>query len=101
MTSIEVPDRVAADVLSRYSALRIERGDSEPWPSELARQQRQDDMKAALTAALGAWVVPVGYRVSIPSEPELGHWIEDIGEVTHPDPETHTNLYSLRQEKPE
>lgn len=86
MTSIEVPDWVAAVALEAC-------GEHFTGPDA--------DMKRAITAALGAWVVPVGYRVSIPSEPELGHWLEDIGEVTHPDPETHTTLYSLRQEKPE
>jgi len=57
MTEIDVPDWVAADVLSRYSAAQIERS-GEVWPPEAALRQRQEDMRAALTAALGAWVGP-------------------------------------------
>jgi hypothetical protein len=55
MTSIEVPDWVAAVALDAYKASR---GSYEgEVPPDF------DDMKAAITAALGAWVVREPYRV--------------------------------------
>lgn len=106
MTEIDVPDWVVEDVLSRYSALRIERGDNEPFPAELARQQRQDDMRAALTAALGAWVVPGPYRF-LKNGDNPSDWL-DRKINGEPPNQKHLreefsieNAYTLRQEKPE
>lgn len=103
MSQIEVPDWVAADVLSRYSALRIERGDSEPFPPELAVQQRQEDMHAALTAALGAWVVHEGSvrTLDLSFAREQGITLTHIFNKGKGAARTRTNIFTLRQEKPE
>lgn len=99
MSQIEVPDWVVEAARRAHSVDRASNGE---LIDSLAGKDYGDRLLVGIiTAALGDWVVPAGYRVSIPSEPELGHWLEDIGEVTHPDHETHTTLYVLRQEKPE
>lgn len=103
MTEIDVPDWVAADVLSRYSAAQIERS-GEVWPPEAALRQRQEDMRAALTAALGAWVVPV-YQIR--SQVQRS-WVEVKPDsyaliLSDNDDEFYEGriLYDLRQEKPD
>lgn len=105
MTEIDVPDWVAADVLSRYSAAQIERS-GEVWPPEAALRQRQEDMRAALTAALWAWAVPGPYRF-LKNGDNPSDWL-DRKINGEPPNQKHLreefsieNAYTLRQEKPE
>lgn len=84
MTEIDVPDWVALLAEDRYSEAYYK------------GMTRTESMKAALTAALGAWVVPAGY---------LNKW--DDGDETvsarpaHPEHGLAQPIYALRQEKPE
>ena len=86
MTSIEVPDWVAAVALEACG---------EHFTGS------DDDMKAALTAALRAWVVPVGVaEVKKLSERTSSYDIAPRGWSFYLSDGNHT-LYTLRQEKPE
>lgn len=95
--NIDIPRALSDEVLSRYAQLRIDRGDHEVWPPELARELRQEDMHEALRAALGAWVVQRGktyYDTRDSSLPTQVDW-------NHPEPGAKENVYTMRQEKPE
>ena len=88
MNKIDVPDWVVQAAMDAYAKANEDNGEPvEYFP---------DAMIAALTAALGAWVVPVGY---------LNKW--DDGDETisarpaHPEDGLAQPLYTLRQEKPE
>ena len=90
MTSIEVPDWVVRSVS----------GAMEDWHNNPANETGYNaTLKAALTAALGAWVVPV---------PQYGgegcsDWFDGVlppHEAKNPEFKTRT-LFTLRQEKPE
>lgn len=96
MTQIEVPDWVVEVACSAAFV-------------EFSENQRAD-MRAAITAALGAWVVPSGFRYRVaPTEasrnrPWTGSGV--LGEWNDPMPPDSKclqcqPLYTLRQEKPE
>jgi hypothetical protein len=98
MTSIEVPDWVAAVALEACG---------EHFTGS------DDDMKAALTAALGAWVVPAQFQArarfmeyhwceweKFKDEPTRDSWFDAISRTDGWQAEMRT-LYTLRQEKPE
>lgn len=87
MTEIDVPDWVVEAATEAYSALP-------------ARTTFHDSMRAALTAALGAWVVPACYRLHQPNH--SSEWISGA----YGPPMTHKawsveQTFTLRQEKPE
>ena len=91
MTEIDVPDwvvEVAGEAFGRHNDLCWDDG----------------SMRAALTAALGAWVVPVG-KVCMNCR-RYGHGLFADIEVqypttTTPGPKIGSDLYTLRQEKPD
>ena len=100
MTEIDVPDWVvkaadeAGDEFAKTHTMSMY--------ASLADMQR-DCVRHMLTAALGAWVVPVGklpdhalQRLSTIKGPG---W-DDLFTLESEVPDTHT-LYTLRQEKPE
>lgn len=88
MTEIDVPDwvvEVAGEAFGRNNDLCWDDG----------------SMRAALTAALGAWVVPACYRLHQPN-----HSSEWISGMYGGPPMTHKawsveQTFTLRQEKPE
>ena len=89
MTEIDVPDWVALLAEDRYSEAYYK------------GMTRTESMKAALTAALGAWVVPACYRLHQPN-----HSSEWISGMYGGPPMTHKawaveQTFTLRQEKPE
>jgi hypothetical protein len=103
MTSIEVPDWVVRSVA----------GAMEDWHNNPANETGYNEtLKAALTAALGAWVVPEGWHVRYKfSNDEWSQWTgypteEITNEVFrqisgHGATVERRTLYTLRQEKPE
>lgn len=97
MTEIDVPDWVVAVALDAYKASRG------AYEGEVTADA--DDMRAALTAALGAWVVPAGY-MDAEAEfmlPRPGRCVLSSQTVLVRDAYEGRNLplYTLRQEKPE
>lgn len=83
MTEIDVPDwvvEVAGEAFGRHNDLCWDDG----------------SMRAALTAALGAWVVPVGHGYVAKGSQQLVVTDERFSSF----PNVFT-LYTLRQEKPE
>lgn len=102
MTQIEVPDwvtKVAED--ARVECLKA----VTVFGSAGVEERYHIAMKAALTAALGAWVVREGYIAGpelrgLDAARQLGRklygnvWSEPTGQAGTP-------LYTLRQEKPE
>lgn len=91
MSQIEVPDWVVSKVLDELF----------PGNSGYVIPNYRDPMKAALAAALGAWVVPACYRQHQPN-----HSSEWISGMYGGPPFTHKawsveQAYTLRQEKPE
>lgn len=114
MNSIEVPDWVVDEALF---CTPLHDGDELAMPIDLMRlgspetlDRARSAMRAALTAALGAWVVPAGYQETITVqddgvfadiERKLWHWIPG-----KPIPESTADtfrepIFTLRQEKPE
>lgn len=105
MTEIDVPDWVVEAAEFAFCGTTQETMLT-PEGSAVLRE----GMRAALTAALGAWVVPVGVRYRVApndacrSRPWVGPGI--VAEWDRPpltDSETlqHQSIYTLRQEKPE
>ena len=101
MTEIDVPDWVveaAEDArVHRLNAVTA-------YGSAGVDERYHMAMRAALTAALGAWVVPVG-KVCMNGR-RYGHGLFADIEVqypttTTPGPKIGSDLYTLRQEKPE
>ena len=95
MTEIDVPDWVVAWALDAYKASRGTYEGEVPVDA--------DDMRAALTAALGAWVVPVAcarphdiHEVDVGNEMAMPMWNLKYRGTT-----SDLTLYTLRQEKPE
>jgi hypothetical protein len=96
MTSIEVPDWVVRSIA----------GAMEDWHNNPANETGYNEtLKAALTAALGAWVVREGYIAGpelrgLDAARQLGTkfygtvWSDPTGQAGTP-------LFTLRQEKPE
>jgi hypothetical protein len=94
MSQIEVPDWVAQAYIAAYHHAY----DTEELPY-------MDSVKAAITAALGAWVVPAGY-MDAKAElllPRPGRCVLSSQTVLVRDAYEGRNLplYTLRQEKPE
>lgn len=88
MTEIDVPDWVVAVALEACG---------EHFTGS------DDDMRATLTAALGAWVVPVAcarphdiHEVDVGNEMAMPMW-----NLKHRGTTSDLTLYVLRQEKPE
>lgn len=89
MTEIDVPDWVVDEALDAYKASRG------TYEGEVPADA--DDMRAALTAALGAWVAQRGttyHDIHDSSLPIQVDW-------DNQEPEANTNVVALRQEKPE
>lgn len=94
MTEIDVPDWVVAVALDAYKASRGTYEGEVPVDA--------DDMRAALTAALGAWVVPTActepWRIDyLSSYPRNTVEVSSMDTLSAGD----ITLYTLRQEKPE
>lgn len=83
MTEIDVPDWVVEVATEAYSALP-------------ARTTFHDSMRAAIAAALGAWVVPVGQAGTMPGTAGFTMAVFKTIEVGVAQP-----LFTLRQEKPD
>ena len=81
MTEIDVPDWVVAVALEACG---------EHFTGS------DDDMRAALAAALGAWVVPIGQAGTMPGTAGFTMAVFKTIDVGVAQP-----LYTLRQEKPE
>ena len=95
MTSIEVPDWVARKVLAGY--LRDWDDCSESNKRDLAKI-----MAESLTAALGAWVVPVAVsREYDASRPTFGDVVPNDSQEADMWAYDLVTLFTLRQEKPE
>lgn len=82
MTEIDVPDWVVEVACSAAFV-------------EFSENQRAD-MRAALTAALGAWVVPVGQAGTMPGTAGFTMAVFKTIDVGVDQP-----IYTLRQEKPD
>ena len=96
MTSIEVPDWVVRSVA----------GAMEDWHNNPANETGYNEtLKAALNAALGAWVVPAGFMDSKAEFllPRPGRCVLSSQTVLVRDAYEVRNLplFTLRQEKPE
>ena len=102
MTEIDVPDWVVEQAFNAWCDV----ADVDEWRV----RNSHEALRAALTAALGAWVVPVGVRYRVApndacrSRPWVGPGI--VAEWNRPpltDSETlqYQSIYTLRQEKPE
>lgn len=105
MTSIEVPDWVVELSLDALDSACINDAGSKVSWHGYTRDDRLEVMRAALNAALGAWVVREGYMADIEltaldaaRDLERKHhsiiWSEPTGQAGTP-------LFTLRQEKPE
>jgi len=91
MTEIDVPDwvvEVAAEAISKRHLSNT----GVPFPIAACR----DDARAALAAALGAWVVPIGQAGTMPGTAGFTMAVFKTIDVGVAQP-----LYTLRQEKPE
>lgn len=101
MTEIDVPDWVVEAACAKLAVGMEFEG---KWPEDYqdeAGDELREAMRAAITAALGAWVVPACYRLHQPN-----HSSEWISGVYSGPPFTHKawsveQTYTLRQEKPE
>lgn len=105
MTQIEVPDWVVEQ--AAYAIHRVMKGSSltdSDWTNGSIlgrdnewRKQVTDAATSAITAALGAWVVPVGYENRWHCTGNK--WLSR--DPAHPDDGDSQPAYVLRQEKPE
>lgn len=93
MTSIEVPDWVLEQALNAWCDV----ADVDEWRV----RNSHEALRAAITAALGAWVVPVGVaEVEKLSERTSSYDIAPKDWSFYLSDGQHT-LYTLRQEKPD
>lgn len=89
MTEIDVPDWVVEEAFNAWCDV----ADVDEWRV----RNSHEALRAALTAALGAWVVQRGttyYDTRDSSLPTQVDW-------NHPEPGAKENVYTMRQEKPE
>ena len=94
MTEIDVPDWVVERACIAYY--------NEPaWAFMSHKAECKEMMRAALTAALGAWVVPACYRLHQPNH--SSEWISGMygGPPMNHKAWSVEQTFTLRQEKPE
>jgi len=99
MTEIDVPDWVVSAAMRAEDTFYAEKNYGSF--SDIQGDDAAEAMRAALTAALGAWVVPACYRLHQPN-----HSSEWISGMYGGPPMTHKawsveQTFTLRQEKPE
>lgn len=88
MTEIDVPDWVVEQALNAWCDV----ADVDEWRV----RNSHEALRAALTAALGAWVVPVGQAGTMPGTAGFTAAVFKTIDVGVAQP-----LFTLRQEKPE
>lgn len=93
MTEIDVPDWVVEVAMAAGEQFASENTVS---MYATVRDLRREEMRTSITAALGAWVVPVGQAGTMPGTAGFTAAVFKTIDVGVAQP-----LYTLRQEKPE